>query len=93
MSKTNLHEDQYHNTDLSLAIEKGDFTKVRALYKSNISNNAEILKSIAIKAIQDELLKLFEITPEAELRIYYEAKDQLNLMGEDTSYLFENDNE
>ena len=29
MSKINLHEDQYHNTDLSRIIERGDIEKIK----------------------------------------------------------------
>ena len=92
--KTTLHEDKYHNTDLSLAIEVGNFTKIRDLYNINTQiSDAEILKQIALKAHNDELASQFDVSHDGELRIYYEAKDQLNLMGEDISELIDNTNE
>lgn len=90
MSKKNIHEDKYHNTDLSIAVENNDIKILKSLLEFDDQLNAvEILKSLAIQAYKDELLEKFEITRDAELKIYYEVKDQLDLIGQDISQLLE----
>lgn len=90
MSKKNIHEDKYHNTDLSIAIEKNDIKTLKTLLELNDQlNEVEILKSLAIQAYKDELLEKYEISRDAELKIYYEVKDQLDLIGHDISTLLE----
>jgi len=94
MSKVNLHEDQYHNTDLSRIIESGNIEKIKELLNSfavfNTSvDNIKLLKDVAILAKQDKLVDHFELSKEAELKVYYDIKDQLDLMGADISDLVE----
>ncbi len=94
MSKINLHEDQYHNTDLSRIIERGDIEQIKELLSSfavfnNSVDGIKLLKDVAIQAKQDRLVDHFELSKEAELKVYYDIKDQLDLMGADISDLVE----
>lgn len=90
MGKKNIHEDKYHNTDLSIAIEKNDIQTLKTLLEFDDQLTAvEILKLIAIKAYKDELTEWCEISRDAELKVYYEVKDQLDLIGHDISSLLE----
>ena len=92
MSKINLHEDHHHHTDLSLIIETGNIKKIRELLHSfavfNTSvDDIQLLKDVAIQAKHDKLVAHFELSKEAELLIYYDIKDQLDLMDADISDL------
>lgn len=88
MSKKNLHEDKYHNTDLSYAIEEGKFEQIKTLLdiQGDISY-PDLLKLVGMRAHKNELEKDFIVSKEAQQRIFYEAKDQLDLLGEDSSDL------
>ena len=89
-----LFRSQYHNTDLSRIIERGDIEKIKELLNSfpvfnNSVDDIKLLKDVAILAKQDKLVDHFELSKEAELKVYYDIKDQLDLMGADISDLVE----
>lgn len=93
ISKINVNEDRYHNTDLSLAIENHDIAKLIELLKiaslslTQTQDTPHLLVTLGFKAFNHELSKYYDMSSEAELRVYYEIKDFLDLTGEDTSPL------
>lgn len=93
ISKINVNEDRYHNTDLSLAIENHDIAKLIELLKiaslslTQNQDTTHLLVNLGFKAFNHELSKYYDMSSEAELRVYYEIKDFLDLTGEDTSPL------
>jgi hypothetical protein len=81
-----LKGDKYGNTPLSLAIEEGNIEKVREIYVIGKSlSDADLLRAIAIDVTSHDIQETYNINEGVALRIYSEARDQLNLMGEDTS--------
>ena len=81
-----LNGDKYGNTSLSLAIEEGNLEKVREIYVVDKSlSDADLLREIAIDITSHDMQETYNINEGVALRIYSEARDQLNLMGEDTS--------
>ena len=80
--------------DLSRIIERRDIEKIKELLNSfavfnNRVDNIKLLKDIAIIAKKDKLIDHFELSKEAELKVYYDIKDQLDLTGSDIPDLVE----
>jgi len=82
-----LQGDKYGNSQFSHAIEEGKIKQVRE-YVINTDrelSDIEFLKYIAIEISKNHK----EIDQNIALRIYSEAKDYLNLIGEDISDVIE----
>lgn len=83
IKKDDLIADKYGNAPLSLAIEKGNIEKIRQIYDTQTYTNLELLKKIAIDIMNPTIQKQYDLSKDIYLKIYSEAKYQLDLLGED----------
>lgn len=75
--------DQWDECELSQIIREKNFEKLKVIYHAEDKSDAEILKHVAFKVCETEYRKQNDITIQVASSVFGEARDQLELMGED----------
>lgn len=84
--------DKWNNSDVSFLLEEEKFSELKELFNlPKEYNNVTLLKQLALQMIDPVFLKECEVLPSISLRIFSEARDQLNLIGENITDEFDKD--
>lgn len=75
--------DKWNNSEISNLLEQEKFNELKKLLNLQIDyNSTNLLKQLASNMTYPNFLDQYGITENVSLRIFSEARDQLNLLGE-----------
>jgi hypothetical protein len=75
--------DKWNNSEISNLLEQEKFNELKELLDLHTDyNNTNLLKQLASNMTDASFLDQYGITENVSLRIFSEARDQLNLIGE-----------